>query len=286
MFSYEVREDVFETYVLSNKDTNTYLEVVPQRGGIITNFVIDNQRIFYLDQSTLININKNIRGGNPILFPICGVLENSLYNWDNKEYSMSQHGFARDLPWNVIDVSTHSDFVSIKLELTDNPETYKQYPFRFKLIFEYQLSRTGLKVISTFINRDSKSMPFYAGFHPYFYVEDKNNFEINIPSDTYEELVEGSIVNHKFNYENDSIDLVYKNLQSNHLHFSDRARNVNLTLFFDEIYKHIVVWSLKGKSFICIEPCMANGNSLNTGRDLVMIQTGESITAEMEIKRL
>lgn len=285
MFSYEIREDVFETYVLSNKDRNTYLEVVPCRGGIITNFVIDYQRIFYVDQSTLIDPNKIIRGGNPILFPICGFLENNMYQWESKAYYMSPHGFARDLPWNVVDVSIHTDFVSIRLELTDNPHTYKQYPFQFKLTFEYQLSNSGLKVISSFHNQDTKTMPFNAGFHPYFYVEDKNQFEIEIPSDTYEEFVKGSMVNNEFNYENESIDMIYKNLQSNRVYLIDRARNVNLTLLFDELYKYIVVWSLKGKSFICVEPWIAYENSFHTGNDLIKIQPGERKTTEMEIKR-
>ena len=43
MFNYYTRQDQFETYILEDTITDTYIEVVPARGAIISNmFTINN----------------------------------------------------------------------------------------------------------------------------------------------------------------------------------------------------------------------------------------------------
>ncbi|TDT51982.1 aldose epimerase [Fonticella tunisiensis] len=284
MFYHEIKNDVFETHILSNTNKDTFIEVVPERGGIITSFVVDNKPVFYLDRSTLIDTNKNIRGGNPILFPICSYLKDNTYYFDDKPYTMKQHGFARNLSWKVTDITTSDDSASIKLILEDNEYTYSQYPFKFKLVFEYILNHNTLTVNSTFINKDEKPMPFYSGFHPYFYVEDKKRLDIEIPSCNYTEPIEGSIVNSKFAYDRDEIDVVYKDLKANTCIIKDNSRKMNIALSFDSIYKYIVVWTLKDRNFICVEPWMASTDALNSKIDLVQIDSDKELKTTVIFK--
>ena len=285
MSNYEIKKDVFETYVLSNSNKDTYLEVVPERGGIITNFVVNNKPIFYLDRSTLIDKSKNIRGGVPILFPICGPLTDNTYNLEgNKPYTMKQHGFARNNVWKVTDVSTNQgDTISIKQELQDNESTYSQYPFKFKLIMEYILNGTTLSVISTIINKDEKPMPVYAGYHPYFYMENLNDLDIDFQYNT-STAWKGSIVNKQFNYEDDEINIIYKDLKANDFHITDHARKLKINVRFDDIYKYLVLWTLKGKNFICVEPWMAAPDAFNSQKDLVTIEPGKELTAKVIVE--
>ena len=56
-------------------DENNYIKFCPDRGGIITNWVSDNKEILYFDEKRFLDKTKSIRGGIPILFPICGNLD-------------------------------------------------------------------------------------------------------------------------------------------------------------------------------------------------------------------
>lgn len=281
MYTYEKNRDVFETHLLTNEKKDTFIEIVPERGGIISTFVVKDRPVLYLDKSTLIDRKKNIRGGIPILFPICGPLKNDTYSVNGQQYPMKQHGFARNCAWDVADVSAEEDSASIKLELRNNEDTYAQFPFKFKLIYEYKLSGSALSVNAAYINQDEQPMPFYAGYHPYFQVEDKNQLEIEIPSQTYTETKSGSIVNNRFNYEQDEINAFYHDLTGNNFHITDPLQKRKINVRFDPIYKHIVVWTLKGKNFICVEPWMAENDAFNTKEDLVYVQPGQELTSNV-----
>jgi galactose mutarotase-like enzyme len=281
MYTYEKSKDVFETHLLTNEKKDTFIEVVPERGGIISTFVVQDKPVFYLDKSTLTDRNKNIRGGIPILFPICGPLKNDTYFLSGQQYTMKQHGFARNSTWDVAEVSTAEDSASIKLELRDNDETYALYPFKFKLIYEYKLNGSTLSVNATYINHDEKPMPFYAGYHPYFQVEDKKQLEIEIPSQTYTETKNGSVIDNQFNYEQDEINVFYHDLARNSFHITDPLKKWKIHVRFDPIYKHIVLWTLKGKDFICVEPWMAENDAFNSKEDLVFVQPGQQLKSNV-----
>jgi len=58
-------------------DKNNYIKFCPERGGVITNWVSDGNEILYFDETRFMDKTKSIRGGIPILFPICGKLNTS-----------------------------------------------------------------------------------------------------------------------------------------------------------------------------------------------------------------
>ncbi|MGH7327834.1 MAG: galactose mutarotase, partial [Polyangiaceae bacterium] len=62
-------------------ESNSRLVVVPSRGGMATHLVLGGRELFYLDESTLRDATKNVRGGNPVLFPSPGKLEGDGYAW-------------------------------------------------------------------------------------------------------------------------------------------------------------------------------------------------------------
>lgn len=290
MFHVEKKQDVFETYVIANAAEDTYIEVIPERGGMIANYVVKGKPVFYLDKSTLVDKSKPVRGGNPILFPICGRLVDNQYSLDGEnDFTMGIHGFARDLPWTVTNVTVgegdfSSDSASMTLELLDNENTYLQYPFRFKYTIEYRLTGMSLSVKAFIVNRGEEPMPVGAGYHPYFYIKDLNSVRIEIPSSSVHGQARGSIAANLFSYEQDEINIIYQNLQSNTFEIEDSARKLNVTVHFEEIYQYLVVWSLKGRSFICVEPWMAAPNALNTLEDVVYIGPGEVLSSEISFK--
>ncbi|MDC3029161.1 galactose mutarotase, partial [Prochlorococcus sp. AH-716-P20] len=107
-------------------DEKNYIKFCPKRGGLITNWVSEGREILYFDEKRFIDKTKSIRGGIPILFPICGNLDipNSLFG---KNYMpFMQHGFARDLQWKHY---LNEQKNSLCLILTDTEKTKTFYPF-------------------------------------------------------------------------------------------------------------------------------------------------------------
>ena len=80
-------------------DQNNYIKFCPERGGVITNWVSEGKEILYFDETRFMDKTQSIRGGIPILFPICGNLNTSNSVFGKDFLQLNQHGFARELRW-------------------------------------------------------------------------------------------------------------------------------------------------------------------------------------------
>lgn len=107
---------------------------------------------------------------SPILFPIVGSVWNNTYRYNGVEYTMNQHGFARDMDFTLINKSD----TSILFELQANEETKKLYPADFSLKIGYELIDNSIKVIWNVTNNGSDEMFFQIGAHPAFNYKDYN----------------------------------------------------------------------------------------------------------------
>ena len=76
-FTVETREGL-ESLVLHDTEGNGQLTLAPTRGGMATRLVLGGKDVFYLDEATLADVTKNVRGGNPVLFPQPGKHRNAL----------------------------------------------------------------------------------------------------------------------------------------------------------------------------------------------------------------
>ncbi|MBD2162827.1 aldose epimerase [Calothrix membranacea FACHB-236] len=284
MFSIAIQQQQYKTYILSDESAGSQLEVVPERGGIITRWRIQGKEILYLDGERFANPDLSVRGGIPILFPICGNLPDNTYTVDGKTYSLKQHGFARDLPWQVSDQVTH-DQVSLTIVLNSNEQTKAVYPFDFQLVFTYELQGNTLEIKQQYQNLSSTPLPFSMGFHPYFQVADKNQLEFDIPSGEYQNQTTKEIYpfHGNFDFSRDEIDVAFKELTSQSASVVDNGRKLTLSLEYGNEYPILVFWTLKGKEFYCLEPWSAPRNSLNTGEHLIVLAPGESYQASVRL---
>lgn len=107
---------------------------------------------------------KYYKRTSPNLFPIVGSLNGGVYRYKNQEYKMGQHGFARDMEWDVEKKSN----TELWFYLSSDSDTLERYPFVFKLALGYQLDGTSLKVIWRVKNTDDRTMYFSCGGHPCF----------------------------------------------------------------------------------------------------------------------
>lgn len=102
----------------------------------------------------------------PVLFPVVGRLKEDQYTYDNQTYPMSQHGFARDSLFQVIEHGTEL----VSLSLKSNKDTKKVYPFDFELILSYALEENNLVISYQVENTGQSDMYFSIGGHPAFNV--------------------------------------------------------------------------------------------------------------------
>lgn len=100
-------------------------------------------------------------GRNPLLFPIVGNLKNGQVLFHGQPYSMSRHGFARDMDFSLL---TRDDR-SVLLELRDTPETLARYPFPFRLRVRHTLLERGFSTAFQVENTGAAPMPFCIGAH-------------------------------------------------------------------------------------------------------------------------
>lgn len=284
MFNISLKEEQYLTYILSDEKAQSRLEVVPERGGIISSWRIQGQNILYLDKERFANPQLSIRGGIPILFPICGNLPDNLFIYHNKQYSLKQHGFARDSSWNVVAKSTNNS-AKISLNLTSNKDTKLIYPFDFELNFSYEIQGNKLTINQAYKNNSDYPMPFSAGLHPYFWCRDKSKIELDIPATEYQNQLtqQTHSLQNSLDYNQDEIDIIFKSINSNTTGFTDHERRLKLTMNFSELFSNIVVWTVKGKDYICLEPWSAARNALNTKEQLNYLDPGETQEARVEM---
>lgn len=101
---------------------------------------------------------------SPILFPFIGSLKEKQYRYENRDYPMGQHGFARDKRFQLL--SQTEDEVWFFLE--DDEDSRSRFPFRFRLEIGYRLQDNGVSVSWRVVNPGETELYFSIGAHPAF----------------------------------------------------------------------------------------------------------------------
>lgn len=282
MFQSQIFKDGDLTVLEVLDGLGTAARFVPERGGILAELILSGNQVFYLDRDTLHDKNQNIRGGNPVLFPICGPLENGKYNIGGKQFAMKQHGLARISPWEVTAVICHDEMAAVILKLKSSRDTKDVYPFDFEMEYTYEIHSDRVIINQRYFNSSKVDMPFYAGFHPYFQCPGLviNNLYLpsshcyNIKTNT-EQLFD---TKPDFNAVPET-NLMFTGLNGSRAWF-ERADGSRLIIEFDKNFPYVVLWALAERDFLCIEPWMGNNYDLNRGRARIL-KPGEKLEAKV-----
>ena len=262
-------------------DQKNYIKFCPSRGGVITNWVSEGKEILYFDEKRFIDRTKSIRGGIPILFPICGSLNSSSSVFGKKYLQLKQHGFARDLQWRY----SYNE-KSLCLFLKESKKTKKYYPFDFEIRIAVNLKINSLEFEITIHNKTNFAMPINFGLHPYFNVSDFKNLEFidnplncqdqekNIITNTLDEL----------NKINLGVDLLM--YTSGRSSFRDKIFKREVILNHPYPFDLGVIWSDPPRRMICLEPWTSPRNSFVDGFRNIMIPSNDSkrLNASIQIK--
>lgn len=103
---------------------------------------------------------------SPILFPVVGGCKNGEYRFAGKTYKQPQHGFARDMEFELAGQAGDE----IWFCLTDQESTRENYPFAFILELGYRLKERSVEVMWRVKNPADRQMYFSIGGHPAFQV--------------------------------------------------------------------------------------------------------------------
>ncbi|MBB6730038.1 aldose epimerase [Cohnella sp. CBP 2801] len=275
--------DTYRIYELSDSETDSLVRICPERGGIVIGCKLRGEELLYLDHATFLDPNANIRGGIPILFPICGQLEGGRYEWDGQVYSMRNHGVARTSVWEVVRQSDE-DEASITLVLRSNEETLSSYPFDFELQFTYRLKDGKLELDQTYANRSASPMPVQAGFHPYFATGEGKKLAYESDATEYLDYNDGKIKPFEGTIDlgglKESVALL--NARTPAVSFPLAGKGT-VRLDYSEAFRAVVFWSVEGKPFICVEPWTAPNEALNRKEGLISVKPGEPLQLQLSI---
>lgn len=206
---------------------------------------------------------------SPVLFPFVGSLKNKEFRTKGKTYSMGQHGFARDMEFEL--VSQSEDEIWFVLE--SNAETLERYPYEFKLKLGYRLLMDGVEVLWQVENPGEEELPFSIGGHPAFNCpieEGKKQTDYMIGFDTKDQVIsailgknglvaEGTdtyelkdgllpVTEHLF----DCDTLIIEHDQAKEVALCDKEGNAYLRVSMSAPL--FGIWSPKNAPFICLEP--------------------------------
>ena len=220
----------------------------------------------------------------PILFPIVGKVENNNYQLETETYELSQHGFARDQTFKLVQETEHE----LILEISSSVETLKVYPFEFQLQVKFTLADKELKVSYMVKNTSNQPIYFCLGAHPGFNCpfDEVSNFEdYQLTFEKEEasdrllltpqgfrsgERANSWLTGNKIQLEETLFNedaLIFDDLKSNYLKIESPKTNESLKVGWMN-YPHMGIWKpLNNAPFICIEPWNGMAVQANLGND-------------------
>ncbi|MCI8948613.1 MAG: aldose 1-epimerase family protein [Lachnospiraceae bacterium] len=247
---------------------------------------------------------------SPILFPFIGKSYEGKYRFNGKEYPMTAHGFARDMEFELLSETEDSVWYGLK----DTEETYKKYPFHFRLETGHRLEGNRIHVMWKVVNTGDITMYFMLGGHPAFKTpEGKSIYDFTLDFHRKEE--EGPIHYQAPNEEGYQVEGLsdYLKLESGKAAIVPGFFHKALTYIFDwgQVEKlslmlpggqpfvtihckgipYFGVWTMEETHpFVCLEPwfgrCDQNGyqGRLEDREGQVSLEPGKEFTADYIIE--
>ena len=243
---------------------------------------------------------------SPVLFPVVGGLKNNSYTFNNTSYTLSRHGFAREMDFELINQTNNSLTFSLK----ENAATLLQYPFAFSFYVKYTLHSNNVNLSYIVENHTEEKLYFSVGAHPAFavpltagtsYKDYFLEFETIEDTPVWPLSTEGLIERNSIPFIKDGRKLpltkelflkdalVFKNLLSKKISIKSDKTTHGITVSFDG-FPYMGIWAAKNADFVCIEPWCGIADSVDaTGileqkEGIQLVQKGESFERSFGIE--
>ncbi|MBE5745303.1 MAG: hypothetical protein E7355_04120 [Clostridiales bacterium] len=202
-------------------------------------------------------------GHAPLLFPVCGHFGVTV---DGKTYPIKAHGFAKRMPFTLVD--SGEDFFTFSI--SSNEETKRVYPYDFVFSVTYRVADTTLFIEYDVQNPAKKALYFACGGHESFALDtDVDGYEIEF--DDEEDLTHyyhddgGYLTGKTQKYGNGKplplpIDflqngdtLIFKDVRSRGVKLVRKGGKPIARVTFDG-FSNLLLWRQDEAKYICIEP--------------------------------
>lgn len=265
------------TYVLADGPAVAHL--VPGRGGLVTRFAVRGDELLYLDEATLAG-EGNVRGGIPLLFPLAGK------GLERPPYALPQHGFARGRPWEVLEAVADESTALVRCRLVSDDATRAHFPHDFEAVVTVSLAGERLTLEWEVRNRGATPLPLHLGLHPYLRVAEAEKGEARLETKATRARLSatGELV--------DFAGLDFR--QANDVQLLDHGQDFALLsrggggapvqLSWTPGFTTVVVWTVPGKDFVCVEPWTAPGGALGRG-EVPLLPPGASTALAVAFSR-
>jgi galactose mutarotase-like enzyme len=287
MYHVQSHDGPIPTITLTDTAAASAAVLAPARGGMLIQLALAGRELLYLDRATLENPTANVRGGVPVLFPSPGKLAGDAWWWRGAHGTLKQHGFARNLPWEVAATGTGtSQGAWATLALISNEATRASFPWDFRAEYTYRLRGRALSIEMRIENRGASPMPFGAGFHPYFAVRDPDKPAARIATAAtraFDNATGREIPFTGFDLSAAEVDLHL--LDHGSTESSLVTGDLAVAIRGSSDFTRWVVWTLRGRDFVCVEPWTCPANALNTGEGLLVLAGGAARELSLEIAR-
>ena len=269
------RETPYPHWELSDPGSCDLLRVVPERGGLISGWRCAGHEVVYLDLERFLDPAQSVRGGFPVLFPITGGLPDNKLPLPQGVFKLGQHGFARQLPWSMKELADGS---GVQLQLCENHETFKAYPFWFLLTMDLRLKPGKLEITVVVENRGNTTMPFSFGLHPYFNLSGLENVRFEgLPPQCLNHLtMEETSTAEQMELMKEGIDLLVR--PTGAVRMVDELAGTTLELQLSNPLDLVVLWTEPPRAMVCIEPWSSPRQALVSGDRKLELLPGSSTT--------
>lgn len=279
---------------------DTFLLLAPQHGGRLVRWVHRGQDILYWpDDADWTRVAK-VRGGNPLLFPFIGrhFVDGEAGRWRDGAgvtHDLPQHGFARDLPFAVSEMSEDA----VSLSLTSSDLTRPGYPFEFVFTAIYRLIPDGIEVTLRTRNTGDAALPplpYYAGHHFYFALPHQARAQSRIvmpPASRVRQQADGSLTAPEpgepaYRLDDPRLQDTFHVLQaagtddvgSVRVELPARTIEIGLDSANSAPWYAVTTWTEHDDSdFYCVEPWLGLPNAIHHGHGLRWLPGGTEETA-------
>jgi galactose mutarotase-like enzyme len=277
------------------KASNSEAEIYPALGGLCASLKISGRELLAWPDGFNPDKYLKISGGLALLFPICGRLsrEGKLgqYLYDHRIFNLNIHGFLYAQQFKILDKTSPDKIV---LSVRDTKETRVQYPFEFEIILIYQMIENGLICEQIYKNLGDKPMPFYAGFHPYFLInQDRSGSKLNFKAErSFQYNSQLTDVIGERNCLSMPVDLTDQSPEGYNERLSLLGSDKKVVLNFSDgavltqeaSFNYLQLYTDFNKDFICLEPWMAPPNSFNSLLACPVLAPGESVQEVLKLR--
>lgn len=246
---------------------------------------------------------KNVRGGNPILFPFSGRSFDAgeMGYWRDAQGTrrpMPMHGFSSGGAFKVIELSAQG----FSAELQPDADAQQAYPYKYRFVVSYEFRERSLRVRLCLHNLDTQPIVWSAGHHFYFRLPgsqqtSRADYRYKIPAaEAFTHAANGQLLPDNAVQPSGSFadaginDRIFSQLGSSPTWLTCEKTNESLSIRIlpggsaAGKCNAIVLWSESDASpYYCVEPWMGPPNSPEHGQGLHCVPAAQSACFEVEV---